>query len=123
MSSYIFNGDLVATSGIDQIVMSLLLNEHSAFHGLRVKTLDWKDFPGGREFRTNKKYMKELSDGTRSPWIFHMHWTANLDDKIKFFRQSHMWSTNSDCLEMDPPSRLKEDGSWADHCCSLSPID
>jgi len=122
MNSYIFNGVLVATSGIDQIVMSLLLNEHSAFHGLNVKTLDWKDFPGGREFRTNKNYMKELSDGNRTPWIFHMHWTANLDDKIKFFRQSHMWSTNSDCLETDPPSHIKEDGSWADHCCSLLPI-
>ena len=87
LSLYIYNSHLVMSSGIDQIVFSLLINEHVAFHGLNVKTLDWHEFPGGREYRKEKGFIQEIVSGERQPWTLHMHWTANRDDKIRFFQE------------------------------------
>lgn len=56
---------------------------------LKVKVLerDTEEFPGGFTFHKRSDYMKDFFNGKVHPYIFHMSWTENKNNKQKFFRQ------------------------------------
>ena len=59
-------------------------------HGLRIKVLsrETDEFPGGYAFHNRPDYMKKLMQKQADPFLFHMSWTANKDNKVKFFKQT-----------------------------------
>ena len=79
--------------------MNDLLIEFSSSKGLRVKVVKKGDenmFPGGVEFHNKAKFMKEIIQGTRKPFIFHMSWTKSKENKQKFFEQLGEWYIGDD---------------------------
>jgi hypothetical protein len=87
-------GDMIQVAKSHQHVMNDLLIEFSSTKGLKVKVLRKGDdnvFPGGVEFHNKAKFMKEMIQGTRKPYVFHMSWTNNKENKQKFFEQLGEW--------------------------------
>ena len=87
-------GDMIQVSKSHQHVLNDLLVDFTSTKGLRVKVIakgDKNVFPGGVEFHNKKKFMKEVIQGTRKPYIFHMSWTRNKENKRKFFEQLGEW--------------------------------
>jgi hypothetical protein len=106
-------GDAIIKSKSHQSVLNDLLNDFSTGKGLRVKTFKKgmsNVFPGGVEYHNNKAYMKAVVEGKKRFLIFHMSWTQNKDNKIKYFQQLGEWYTTgpedgmtaaSDCSGLD----------------------
>jgi hypothetical protein len=95
-------GDVVAQTKSHQATLTAVLNEHASWKGLRVKV--WKrgldnQFPGGFEYHRQKPVMKALLSGnsTADPYIFHMSWTTNKDNKKKFLEQMGQWYKKEGC--------------------------
>ena len=70
-------GDMIRVAKSHQSVLNDLLIEFSSWKGLRVKIfrkgMD-NEFPGGVEFHNQPQYIKEVLNGKRQPYIFHMSW-------------------------------------------------
>jgi Nucleotide-diphospho-sugar transferase len=108
-----------------------VLNEHSSVFGLRVKVLNREldEFPGGFHYHKQKQFMKDVFAGKKHPILFHMSWTNDKTDKIKFMKQSNMWFVQDQCIE---PSGIQEmlksrstDAQSLDlssQCCSAKPL-
>jgi hypothetical protein len=87
-----------------------------------------QEFPGGFHYHKRKEFMKKMIKGERSPYIFHMSWTENKDNKRKFYQQLGNWYLNEQCIEktydeIDIPKN--EDSSATDisnFCCSAQAI-
>jgi hypothetical protein len=87
-------GDAIRRAKSHQSVVNELLQEFSSWHGLRVKVFPrgWdNEFPGGFEYHNYREYMQEVLLGKRTPYIFHMSWTENKDNKKKYFEQMGEW--------------------------------
>lgn len=67
--------------------------------------------------------MKEVIEGKRSPYIFHMSWTKNKDNKQRFYQQLGDWYVNEDCVNK-PLEELAINGKkdLTEHCCASEPI-
>lgn len=91
------SGDNIAKTSSHQAALTVLLNHHATWRGLLVKV--WKKgennpFPGGVEFHQKKDLMKKLlkNETEVQPYLFHMSWTKNKDNKKLFFQQ---WGNGS----------------------------
>lgn len=56
------------------------------------------DFPGGYHYHNRWSFMKEIIQNKRQPYIFHMSWTANKENKKKFYEQLGEWHLQSKCV-------------------------
>lgn len=119
LTQYFFNelvkkGDLVALTKSHQAALAAQIAEFVSWKGLRVKV--WRKFgntlfPGGAEYHQSKDYMKKMISGEIKPFIFHMSWTQNKDNKKLFFEQMAEWYMKGDdtgCNGLD--------------CCVAEPI-
>mmetsp|Transcript_51329 Transcript_51329/g.123908 ORF Transcript_51329/g.123908 Transcript_51329/m.123908 type:complete len:134 (-) Transcript_51329:143-544(-) len=105
------------------------MSEHVSLYGLRVKVFsrDEDEFPGGYQFhQISGKYMKKFFKNEVHPYIFHMSWTNNKDNKLLFFQQMGEWYVNEQCVhkktsEIDGFDTDVED-SLPSNCCSAKPI-
>lgn len=147
-TKYFFNqllmmGDLILSTGSHQSVLIVMLVEQASLHGLRIKTWNrMKDeFPGGHAYHTRKDFMKKLilsknstegngligtvddnADGV-DPYIFHMSWTRNKDNKLKFFEQMGEWFLNEQCNAGS--DKLKDSAIQnpsISNCCAAKPL-
>ena len=119
LTNYFFNdlvkkGDLVALTKSHQAALSAQVAEFVSWKGLRVKV--WRKFgntlfPGGAEYHQSKDYMKKMIAGEIKPFIFHMSWTQNKDNKKLFFEQMAEWYTKED-----------DTGCNGLECCLAEPI-
>jgi hypothetical protein len=92
-------GDVLMKAKSHQEVVTILLNEFTSTRGLRVKVVPRgmsNDFAGGSEFHNYKGFMKEMIEGKRKPFIFHMSWTENKENKKKYFEQLGEWYATED---------------------------
>lgn len=104
MTRMLYSGDTIVTSGSHQQALNSLLAEHASLYGLRVKVLPGHDFPGGFHFHRDKEFMRGLLvRRTRQPFLFHMSWTRNKEDKLKFLEQMGLWyvKDNNSPLRLD----------------------
>jgi len=118
-TSLIYAGDLLWTFNSHQQVLGQLLAEHHSLFNLRVKILPKDDFPGGKQYHSTDRYMENFilyqDDEIAKPWMFHMSWTLNMDNKLKFMKQMGMWYLNNDACEN------VNDGN-RQNCCSATPV-
>ena len=91
-----YAGDLIFAAGGHQQILIFLLSDMNSFAGLKVKVIsrDKDDFPGGYHYHMVKGWMKQMIDGKKNPYIFHMCWTQNKEDKLKYMKQMGMVSLN-----------------------------
>jgi len=99
-TTLLYSGDLIISSHSHQQALVQLLSEHSSLFGLRVKVFhrDTHEFPGGFHYHRRKDFMKKLIKGEIDSEIFHMSWTTNKENKLKFFQQMGEWYLNEKCV-------------------------
>jgi hypothetical protein len=125
--SLLFLGDMVLSMNSHQQALGALLDEHSSLTGLRVKTLSAYDFPGGYHYHRKKEIpvMKEIINGDHVPYLFHMSWTTNRENKLVFLQQMGLWYTNEEC-ESGGGVKVAEEangtGGFDAACCSAKPL-
>jgi hypothetical protein len=97
-----------------------LLDAHATFFVI---------FPtGGYQFNQKTgKYMRAFFKGELHPYIFHMSWTFNKDNKLLYFRQIGEWYLDDKCIQKKAEDILfASDGSapgdMIDLCCHAEPL-
>lgn len=127
---YFFNcfvklSDMIQQSGSHQSALTSLLNEHVSYRGLTVKIFsrDGDEFPGGFHYHRSKEYMKKFVAGEVHPYIFHMSWTTNKENKRKFFQQMGDWHVQDQCVgkkiaDMKMPGK----DNVTENCCTIEPL-
>ena len=100
-NNFLLQGDLIFSTHSHQVPLVALLQEHASMYGLKVKIFSRteNDFPGGHAYHRRKDYMKDLMNGIMQPCIFHMSWTKNKDNKMKFYQQLGQWYWSSQCTQ------------------------
>jgi len=121
MHSYL---SMILETRSHQQVLTALLAEHSSLTGLRVKTLVRDDFPTGYQYHESKKVMQQITKGTLEWYVFHMNWTGNKAEKIRFFQQMGWWYLDEMCANIDLLSKLsrQERLDRSSQCCSVPKI-
>jgi len=121
----LYSGDLIIKTRSHQQILIALLAEHNSISGLRVKVLsrDQGKFPFGYHYHYGKNtFMKKFVKGETDSWIFHMCWTLNKDDKLKFLSQMGMWYVKDKCIGKEA-SHISDGGKKiANACCSIEPL-
>ena len=101
--SLLYNGDQILTSNSHQQALIQVMTEHASQFRLRVKVLsrDMEEFPGGWHYhaRGKREFMKSIANGVTVPNIFHMSWTTNKANKLKFLQQMGEWYLADQCIE------------------------
>ena len=88
------SGDTIQVARSHQHVMNDILVEFSTSKGLRAKVVhkgENNPFLGGVEFHNQHEVMHSLLNGTSDAYVFHMSWTHNKENKIKFLQQLGEW--------------------------------
>eukprot|EP00544_Gedaniella_sp_CCMP2646_P008195 CAMPEP_0202493314 /NCGR_PEP_ID=MMETSP1361-20130828/9691_1 /ASSEMBLY_ACC=CAM_ASM_000849 /TAXON_ID=210615 /ORGANISM="Staurosira complex sp., Strain CCMP2646" /LENGTH=548 /DNA_ID=CAMNT_0049123609 /DNA_START=153 /DNA_END=1799 /DNA_ORIENTATION=+ len=98
--SLLMAGPIILQSGSHQNAMAAILNEHSSWRGLHVKTWNrnMQELPNGYHFQTRKEYMKDIIQGNSHPIIFHMSWTSNKEEKRAKLEQMGDWYVKDMCV-------------------------
>jgi len=154
-------GDLILSSNSHQQALARLITEHASSTGLGVKvfgrdTALGMALPGGFHFHRRADYMKSIlrsSNGKTvvsnmtisendeveypSPYIFHMSWTKNKDNKRRYYQQMGEWFLRPQCedktaLELKTQyfnhnsttnvDRVDNDADIVNSCCSAAPL-
>ena len=126
LNTLLMSTDMIMETDSHQQAMIAVLNEHVSLYGLRVKVVsrDEDDMPGGFQWNMKSgKYMRAFFNGEIRPLIFHMSWTNNKDNKLKFFQQMGAWHVEERCIA----KKKKEIGvttvdEMVSTCCSAEPI-
>ena len=100
-----------------------LLVEHSSSKGLSVKTFERDatiglEFPGGYHYHMRKNWVREMIMGKHSPYLFHMSWTKNKVNKIKFLQQMGDWYLQDQCLHIPASNISGIESDFTGTCCS-----
>ena len=120
LTALLMAGDLILSTDSHQQALIATLNEHVSLYGLKAKVLsrDMEEFPGGFQYhKRDKTYMKRLFDGSMKPFIFHMSWTHNKDNKLLFFRQMGEWYVHEECIGQKDLA-----GDLPTTCCAAEPL-
>lgn len=123
LSSLLYSGDLIMKTRSHQAALNALIIEHSSLYNLKVKTLPGEDFPGGFHFHRRKELMQDIVSNKANPWIFHMSWTKNKDNKLLFLQQMGLWHLNDQCYDDKALTVFEKNGgsssSYLKECCSM----
>lgn len=130
MHSLLMAGNVIAQSGSHQNAVAAVLNEHASWRGLHAKTLNcnMEEFPGGFHYQESSyrdnvyRAMKDFIKGKSKPYIFHMSWTSNKDDKKRYLEQMGMWYVEDECVGKTAdkiPTGKSQDLAKA--CCVAEP--
>lgn len=107
-NSFLLAGDLILSTRSHQVPLVALLQEHASMYALQVKIFSRAedDFPGGHAFHRRREFIIDVMNGAKVPYIFHMSWTLNKQNKVKFFRQMGEWFVNDKCVQHSAPAIL-----------------
>lgn len=128
----LYGADLITAWSSHQQVLIAQLAEHNSVFGLRVKIFpkEMEEFPGGLQFHRKKEAMMKIMTGESEAYMFHMSWTNNKNDKLKFFQQMGEWYLNERCIGKEVHeiidgnsgnSESNADGLLVGQCCSAEP--
>ena len=97
LQSVLLAYDSTALTGSHQTVFNEKLAEALELGRLSPQPLPADLFPHGLKVVRDRAYMEALARGLRSPYLFHMCWTANKEQKMANFRSSGMLYLTSAC--------------------------
>jgi len=126
----VYQSDLIGAWNSHQQVLVQLLAEANSVMGLTVKIFakETEEFPGGLHFHRKVQPMKDIFSGKSNSYIFHMSWTTNKDNKLKFFQQMGEWYINDPCIGKKPQELITgtnktiTKGMLIPQCCSAEPL-
>ena len=72
----------ISTTHSHQATLIRHIVESHEVVGLQIRMVDQKLFPSGYMYHHQKKYIENLIGYTEHPYVFHMCWTSNKDDKV-----------------------------------------
>jgi len=123
MTMLLMQGDAIIEWRSHQSALVQVLADASSKFGLKVKTLSYADFPSGKDYHHRKPYMESWLKGNENPYAFHMCWTQNKVDKVKYLKQLGGWFLHRTCSEdtIRTPA-LQAKGPLQDTCCSAEPV-
>lgn len=81
----------ISVSHSHQSVLIRYLTEVHDLYGIKVNVLSNTDFPSGAMYHNNKTFIKRIKEYKEEPYVFHMCWTANREDKVKYLKDLGMW--------------------------------
>jgi len=123
MTSLLYGGDQILEWRSHQSALVQILADCSSKFGLKVKTLSYADFPSGKDYHHRKPYMQKWLQGEEHPYAFHMCWTQNKVDKVKYLKQLGGWFMERTCNEDTLRSgELFAKGGLAQTCCTAEPV-
>jgi hypothetical protein len=123
--SLLLKGDLIISTDSHQQALIATLNEHVSLFGLRAKVFsrDTPEFPGGYQYhQASGAYMRQLFAGEVDPFIFHMSWTLNKDNKLLFLRQMGEWYVQDQCVHKTTTEIGATTTEFLGTCCSAEPL-
>ncbi|KAL7539259.1 hypothetical protein ACHAXR_010753 [Thalassiosira sp. AJA248-18] len=125
----LYSADLIDAWKSHQQVLIAMLAEHNSLMGLTVKIFakETEEFPGGLQYHRKTEAMKKIMSGVSNAYIFHMSWTQNKDNKLKFFQQMGEWYLNDQCIGKEAHEITDQNsgipgGMLTKHCCSTEPL-
>ena len=59
--------------------------------GLKVFVLDSDDFASGQTYHENKPLVRKIQARAFAPYVFHMCWTDNRENKVVYFKDIGLW--------------------------------
>eukprot|EP00532_Pseudo-nitzschia_australis_P001674 CAMPEP_0168204718 /NCGR_PEP_ID=MMETSP0139_2-20121125/25542_1 /TAXON_ID=44445 /ORGANISM="Pseudo-nitzschia australis, Strain 10249 10 AB" /LENGTH=730 /DNA_ID=CAMNT_0008130665 /DNA_START=237 /DNA_END=2429 /DNA_ORIENTATION=+ len=142
-NSLLMAGDQILTAASHQSVMITLLAEQASLYALKVKTWNRRttQFPGGHAFHKRPRFMKQLANRRRERWelgepsiikndggafvhpyVFHMSWTVNKDNKLKYFEQMGEWHLNHSCNSDKNGKNATHVAYTPANCCTAKPL-
>jgi hypothetical protein len=74
-----------------QAVLTRHMMEAHHLANLQIDILNTELFPSGALYHNNKTYINEIINYQKFPYVFHMCWTTNRDDKVKYFKELGFW--------------------------------
>jgi hypothetical protein len=83
--------DVIQSGGSHQNVFTQRLLETFDQFGLVTQSLSQKDFTNGATYHHTPSFITRMQQRKVIPFMFHMCWTANKQQKLEFFNASHMW--------------------------------
>ena len=127
-SSLLLAGDLILKTDSHQQALIALLSEHVSLYGLTVKVFsrDEDEFPGGYQYHQKSgKFMRKLFAGEVNPFLFHMSWTLNKDNKLLYFRQMGEWYVQDPCVHKpvnEIQGQVESSEAFISTCCAAEPL-
>jgi len=111
--SLLYAGDLILRAASHQQAMIQVMAEHSSLFGLKVKILDreMEEFPGGWHYHRRKEFVRKHLKRETNTIIYHMSWTANKDNKLKFYQQMGEWYLDEKCIHETKQSILSHNNT------------
>ena len=74
-----------------QAVLIRHLAECVHFIGLQINVLNTDLFPSGQAYHERKNYIKKIQNHEFLPYVFHMCWTDNRENKVVYFKDVGLW--------------------------------
>ena len=59
--------------------------------GLQIVVLNNDEFPSGQAYHERKNFIKKIQNKEVMPYVFHMCWTDNRENKIVYFKDVGLW--------------------------------
>ena len=81
----------ISVSHSHQSVLIRYLTEAHDLYGMDVNVLSSTSFPSGAMYHQNKSFIARIKKYQEEPFVFHMCWTANREDKVKYLKDLGMW--------------------------------
>lgn len=106
-----------------QSVMIKHLAETHHLSGMQIYVLDRDLFPSGQAYHERKKYIQKITEQKYRPFVFHMCWTSNRVDKVKYFKEMKLWYVSDSikvCANPSAGKRISENRDIKELCCSRS---
>lgn len=106
---------IAATRSHQEVLSQLILEEYD-LTGLTVKVLSDREFPQGEVYLHQKVFLRSvLSGSSPAPYIWHMCWTKNKLDKLRYFKEMGAWYLRDECtqstLKLNPTLEVEQ-------CCA-----
>jgi hypothetical protein len=133
LTSLLVQGDVIIKTGSHQQLLASLLADHASWTGLKVKVLGFEGYPGGFSYHNRPGHIRKIISGEDTQAeIFHMSWTENKDDKLRYMKQMGMWHLKEECISKklhditnsSSKTTLQKDTEEEvfNLCCSIEPL-
>jgi len=105
MHQFFVSLEIVVVSHSHQESMLQLVGDNHRTLNMGLHILDDNLFPQGKVFHRNKPVMTLIVTGKIDSILFHMCWTKNREDKVKYFKNIGMWYLKDECTAGDHQTR------------------
>ena len=83
-------GEIDYTASHQATFIRHLVETHYLYN-LPILILDDRDFPSGQMYHHQKEYVNEVKLHSKIPYVWHMCWTDNREQKVSYFKDIGMW--------------------------------